>query len=190
MPVVEARGLGVRHRKEWIFKDIDFEADEGELVALTGPAGSGRTSLLLALAGRLRTSAGTVRCDGPAALGLVAGVHEPEPALTVAENLRERRLLLGRRARPGATVEPPFGLRPDARVARLTPYPRQLLGLALALLGGPRLIVVDDVDQGLDTSERAALWEVLAQVAAEGPAVVASCRESASTRVFTLKEGK
>ncbi|GAB7043258.1 MULTISPECIES: ATP-binding cassette domain-containing protein [Catenuloplanes] len=185
MPVVEARGLGVRHRREWIFRDVDVDVDEHELCALTGPPGSGRTSLLLALAGRLRVDAGTLCRSGPAALALVPGVHEPEPALTVAEQLRERALLLGRRDRP----ETPFGLDPAARVARLTPYRRQLLGLALARLGEPRLIVADDVDLGLDAVERAALRDVLASVAAAGPAVIVTCREALDQDIRTFSTG-
>src|SRR5689334_23634817 len=86
MPVVTARGLGLRTRRGWIFRDVDLDVKQGELVALTGPSGSGRTSLLLALAGRFVTNRGTIERRGPAALGYVPDVSEPEPGLTVAEH--------------------------------------------------------------------------------------------------------
>ncbi|MFD9598294.1 hypothetical protein ACFWA9_36795, partial [Kitasatospora sp. NPDC059973] len=52
-----------------------------------GPAGSGRTSLLRTVAGGFPHSHGELRRQGPAALGQVAGVHEPDPTLTVAEHI-------------------------------------------------------------------------------------------------------
>src|SRR5690349_4327357 len=96
MTVVSARGLGMRTRRGWIFRPVDLDANAGDLVALTGPSGSGRTSLLLALAGRFATNHGTVTRTGTAALGYVRDVTDPEAGLTVAEHVEERLLLLGR----------------------------------------------------------------------------------------------
>ncbi|MDO3700623.1 ATP-binding cassette domain-containing protein [Micromonospora sp. C28SCA-DRY-2] len=202
MVVVEASGLGLRTRRGWVFRDVDLTAAAGELHAVTGPPGSGRTSLLLALAGRFPTSDGRLRRHGPAALGQVAGVHEPDPALTVAEHVRERLLLLGpapgrrRRLAPvaaararrayrrealataleGAGFADDAPLDPDIRGRDLTPVQRQVLGLVLATLSGPSLIVADDVDAGADAPERAWLWSALGRLAEQGYAVVASAR--------------
>ncbi|MGK5445149.1 ATP-binding cassette domain-containing protein [Micromonospora sp. URMC 105] len=201
MKIVEARGLGLRTRRGWVYRDVDLTAEAGELHAVTGPPGSGRTSLLLALAGRFPHNEGTLRTRGPAALGQVAGVHEPDPALTVAEHIQERLLLLGpvpRRRRqlvPVAAVRARRAYRrdafaaaisgagftdvpldPDVRGRDLTPQQRQVLGLVLATLSGPSLIVADDVDAGSDAPERAWLWAALARLAGQGYAVVASAR--------------
>ncbi|SCE64471.1 ABC transporter ATP-binding protein [Micromonospora mirobrigensis] len=200
--VVEASGLGLRTRRGWVFRDVDLTAAEGELHAITGPPGSGRTSLLLALAGRFPVGEGRVLRHGSAALGQVAGVHEPDPALTVGEHIQERLLLLGpvpRRRRQlvpvaavrarrayrrdafataisgaGFTGDVPFD--PDTRGRDLTPLQRQVLGLVLATLSGPKLIVADDVDSGSDAPERAWLWAAMARLAEQGYAVVASAR--------------
>ncbi|MFE5210719.1 ATP-binding cassette domain-containing protein, partial [Streptomyces sp. NPDC056600] len=110
---VAARGLGVRGPRGWAFRGVTFEAGPGTLVAVTGPTGSGRTALLLALTGRMRTAEGTARVAGlelprrTARVRRVSGVaHMPgvtdlDPALTVAEHLRER-ALVGRRGGGGA----------------------------------------------------------------------------------------
>lgn len=210
MKIVEASGLGLRTRRGWVYRDVDLTAEAGELHAVTGPPGSGRTSLLLALAGRFPHTDGELRRRGPAALGQVAGVHEPDPTLTVAEHIQERLLLLGpvpRRRRqlvPVAAVRARRAYRRDAFAAAisgagftdapldpsrygrdLTPVERQVLGLVLASLSGPSLIVADDVDAGSDAPERAWIWAALSRLADQGYAVIASARavEPGSTAI-------
>jgi ABC-2 type transport system ATP-binding protein len=175
MAVVTAQGLGLRTRRGWVFRDVDLTVEPGELVALTGPAGSGRTSLLLALAGHFRTNAGTVTRQGRAGVGLVPGLNEPERGLTAAEHARERLLLLGLPNRPVDLPVPVTALGRD-----LSPYQRQRLMLRLAEIGTPSLIVADDVDAGLSSDERAWLWSALEDLAERGYAVVVTCREPIS----------
>ncbi|MEV0001947.1 ATP-binding cassette domain-containing protein [Micromonospora sp. NPDC050980] len=201
MKIVEAGGLGLRTRRGWVYRDVDLTVHSGELHAVTGPPGSGRTSLLLALAGRFPHSHGELRRHGPAALGQVAGVHEPDPTLTVAEHITERLLLLGpvprrrRRLVPVAALRARRAYRRDAYAAAiagagftdaplhpdrygrdLTPADRQVLGLVLASLAGPSLIVADDVDAGADRPERQWIWAALQRLAGQGYAVIASAR--------------
>jgi ABC-2 type transport system ATP-binding protein len=185
-PVVEAHGLGLATRRGWVFRDVDLEVYPGELVAITGAAGSGRTSLLLALAGRFVTGHGTLRRGGPAALGYVPGVAVPEAGLTVAEHVEERLLLVGRapwrhgkRRRLVARCLGDGGYPgdPDRLVRELDTYHKHRLGLVLARVERPRLVVVDDADADLSAAERADLWAALRELAGEGVAVVAACRE-------------
>ncbi|GHJ49603.1 hypothetical protein Cs7R123_69450 [Catellatospora sp. TT07R-123] len=93
--VLRARGLGLRTRRGWVFRDLDLAVRPGELIALTGPAGGGRTSALLALGDRFQTGAGSREASGRTAFALVPGVNDPDPALTAAEHVAERRRLLG-----------------------------------------------------------------------------------------------
>ncbi|HEX8629423.1 MAG TPA: ATP-binding cassette domain-containing protein [Catenuloplanes sp.] len=187
MPVLTADGVGLRGRRGWLVRDVELRIGSGEIVVITGPPGSGRTSLLLALADRFRLNAGRVIHAGTVALGHVAGVHEPDPALTVAEHVRERLLLLGRPLAHASTVlhEDAFDLDPRLTGAQLTPYQRQLLGLALARLSFPRLIALDGIDVGLDPDEQEALWAVLGARAAAGTAFLATSRALAGDRPAT-----
>src|SRR5699024_4645718 len=57
-------GLGVRGSKGWAFRDVDLQARIGDLVAITGPSGSGRSALLLTIAGRMRPTAGSIEVVG------------------------------------------------------------------------------------------------------------------------------
>ncbi|MET7762039.1 ATP-binding cassette domain-containing protein [Streptomyces sp. NPDC005393] len=105
---VTAEGLGVKGSRGWAFRGVDITAEPGALIAVEGPSGSGRTSLLLTLTGRMRPSAGQgtlgdlrvpqqmARIRRISALAHVPGVTELDPVLTVAEHLRERALLLRR----------------------------------------------------------------------------------------------
>jgi ABC-type multidrug transport system ATPase subunit len=182
--------LSLRGPRGWVYRDVTFAAAPGELVAVEGPPGSGRTSLLLTLAGRMKPSSGTARIDGHdlrrqlyevqriAALALVPRVSTLEPGLTVAEQFRERELLSLRfRVTPqtAAALEAWLGVAVTTLVRDLDTCRRHLLGLAMALVGSPRLIVADDVDAGLHVSEQVLLWERLALVARRGITVVASC---------------
>ncbi|GAA1385493.1 ATP-binding cassette domain-containing protein [Catellatospora chokoriensis] len=175
--LLRAEGLGLRTRRGWVFRDLDLVVHAGELVTLTGPAGGGRTSALLALGGRFRTSHGTLT-RGRTAFGLVPGVNEPEPALTVAEHVGERLRLLGlarpwhRRGRHALLAG-----ESDDLVRELSPLDRHRLMIKLALLEDPDVLLIDDIDVGLTPAETRTL---LSDLDATGRAVVAVCRDSAT----------
>ncbi|WP_166029449.1 ABC transporter ATP-binding protein [Streptomyces chilikensis] len=128
-PGVVARGLGVKGPRGWAFRDVTFEAEPGALVAVTGPSGSGRTALLLTLTGRMRPAEGSARVAGLAlpkrmaevrrvtGVAHVPGVTDLDPALTVAEHLRERALVGRRYGGPAADVVRGLLRSPRARAA-------------------------------------------------------------------------
>ncbi|BCJ42423.1 hypothetical protein GCM10010168_08350 [Actinoplanes ianthinogenes] len=182
MAVLSATGAGVRHHKRWLVRDLDLTVEAGETVAVVGPPGSGRTSTLLMLARRLRSSAGTVAVSGTAVLAHVAGVTDPEPVFTVLEHVEERLALLGRPRREAGAV-PLHGLEPGLRGRELTPYQKQVLGLVLAGLAKPAVIALDGVDAGLDARERGELWGLLGELTAGGLAVLVTAREVDPARV-------
>ena len=183
MPVLTAAGAGVRHRRRWLFQDLDVSVEPGEIVAIVGPPGSGRTTVLLALSHRFKLSAG--RVTGAAALGWVPDVTSPEPVLTVIEHVRERLLLTGRNPREAGQV-PLLGLDPQIKGYELSPFQRQLLGLVLARLERPRVIALDAVDEGLDAGETRELWTRLESIAEDGIAVLVTAREVDPGRVSTV----
>ncbi|MGI5351897.1 ATP-binding cassette domain-containing protein [Streptomyces sp. CA-250714] len=211
---VSAEDFGLDGPRGPVFDGVSFTAQAGSLIAVTGPSGSGRTCLLLALTGRMKASRGHAKVAGHplpkrlaavrriSALGPVPGVNDLDPALTVTEQLRERVLLQRRfdsplrallrprkeraaasRARLEAALET-AGLDLDAlpkggrTAVRDLDRPTELrLAVALALLGEPRLLAVDDVDLKLSESERGDAWGLLRAVAEEGTTVLAVCSE-------------
>ncbi|MEU7021041.1 ATP-binding cassette domain-containing protein [Streptomyces sp. NPDC046203] len=212
---VVADGFGLKGPRGWAFRGITFEAAPGSLVAIEGPSGSGRTCLLLALSGRMKPTEGHADVAGLrlprkmaavrrlSALGPVPGVSDLDPALTVAEHLRERALLqrrfdgslkmllrspAERRAAARARIDTALaaaGLDLDSlekgertSVRDLERLEALRLSVALALIGRPRLLALDDTDLKLSDADREEAWALLRSVAASGVTVLAVCSEA------------
>ncbi|MEU3367122.1 ATP-binding cassette domain-containing protein [Streptomyces pseudogriseolus] len=217
---VVADGLGLKGPRGWAFRDVSADAAPGALIAVTGPSGTGRTCLLLALTGRMRPTEGRAVVGGlelprrmaavrrRSALAHVAGVTDLDPALTVAEHLREQELLSrrfggARGALPGPRrlIRPRAERREERRrrvdealaaaglglgalpkggrtaVRDLERVEALRLSLALALLGRPRLLGIDDADLKLSAAEREEVWTLLRSVSGTGVTVLAVCSE-------------
>lgn len=202
--MITAEGYGLRGPRGRVFGGVSFSAPTGTLIAVEGPSGTGRTCLLLALTGRMKANEGRAEVHGhslpghlPAvrrisALGPVDGISALEPALTVAEHLRERVLLqrrfVSRAARDRADVAAALGaagLELDSLVKGERTAVRDLerlealrLGVALALLARPRVLGIDDVDHKLGDTDREQAWSMLRSVAGTGVTVLGVCTEA------------
>jgi ABC-2 type transport system ATP-binding protein len=184
MTVLRASGLGLRA----VFTDLTLEVPAGAVVALCGPAGSGRSMALLALAGRAATTEGELLVGGATrsaeirrlvAVARIGGAVELEPDLTAGDHIRERTLLGGVSDRDPGGLLGPFRDVAGTPVRDLSRLDVLLLSVALAAMDDPAVLVVDDVDLGLDDADRARAWTALLRVAADGPAVVAAATEPA-----------
>ncbi|PSK97180.1 ABC transporter family protein [Murinocardiopsis flavida] len=192
---VDAERLTLRTGEGQVYTGVDLSARPGTLTALRADAGEGRTALLLTLAGRMRPTSGSLTVDGHAlpakarqvrrisALGLSEGVNDLDERLRVREQLNERLLLRLRTAtrplRASALLAAGLdGIDPRRLVRDLSTAERRRLGIALALLDEPRLLLVDDVDAGLDPEHQAALWGTLADLADSGLTVIAACADT------------
>lgn len=188
---VTAGGLTVRGPYGVIFDGVELTVDAGELLVVHGPARSGRTTLLLALTGRHRLTAGVVDV-GPyrlpqdaAGVRRVVAVAQAEPAagleghLRVAEAIEEARIV-GRVRPPELDAALEFlALDPPRRalVDDLDPADRTLLAVALAWAQRPPVLVVDDADAGCPPPQRARVWDALVRLAGEGCTVLAGAHE-------------
>ncbi|MGW3291888.1 ATP-binding cassette domain-containing protein [Streptomyces sp. NPDC001002] len=212
---VTARDLGLKGPRGWAFRGISLDAEPGSLIAIEGPSGSGRTCLLLALTGRMRSTEGSATVGEwrlpkqlaavrhVSGLAHVPGVTDLDPALTVGEHLRERALLQRRFGdslrgllRPRAERATETRLRIDSALAAagldLEALPKGArtavrdlerlealrLSVALALVGRPRLLGIDDTDLKLADAERAEVWALLRSLTASGTTVLAVCGEA------------
>lgn len=188
---IHAEDLGLRTRRGWVFRHASFEVPGGTLASIAGPAHSGRSALLLSVAGRMRPTEGSVTIDGidvtsdrdrarqAVGVGLFEGLNDLERDLTVADHVRQELTLhpeIGRDVDTSSLLrEVGLAVDPGTLVEDLTPLEGTLLGVALALVGSPAAIVVDDADRDLGSAERAILWHTLGHIAGGGTTVLATC---------------
>jgi len=180
-PLVAADGLGLRGRRGWIYQDVDLRLPAGLPTAVTGQAGSGRSMLLLTLAGRATPTTGSLTVAGESDRGkirdlvavarITAGV-ELEPDLRVVEHIREAELLTGGHYRSALGLE----LEPTTLVADLAADDAVLFAVAVALTGKPKVIVVDDVDIRATPAQQRRIWTAFG---ATGCTVIASTVDGA-----------
>ncbi|HEV2372075.1 MAG TPA: ABC transporter ATP-binding protein [Streptosporangiaceae bacterium] len=172
-PVVSVRGLVKRYGSQEAVKGIDLDVRRGEIFAFLGPNGAGKTTTVEILEGFRQRTAGEVSVLGhdPASaggdwrdrVGVVLQESEAEPGLSVRECLA---LYAGFYRAPrdiDETIEL-VGLTGKVRTlaTRLSGGQRRRLDFALALIGDPELIFLDEPTTGFDPSARRAAWEVVA----------------------------
>src|ERR1700710_18910 len=182
--VVEVRDLVVRRRRVQAIRGLSFATSPGEVTGLLGPSGCGKSTLMRAIVGVQIVTSGTVEVLGlPAGdkrlrdrIGYVTQAPSVYDDLTVGENLRFFARVLGV---PGAEVDRcieavDLGSNRDQVVDRLSGGQRSRVSLAVALLGSPELLVLDEPTVGLDPVLRRDLWSMFHDLADAGTAVLVS----------------
>lgn len=193
---------------------VSFEVRAGEVTGLLGPNGAGKSTLMSLVAGLLPVQRGRLLVQGrshdpssppqPGMRGTVALAPQTDafyPMLGVRENLAcfaATQGLSGRLARDridDALARVQLQAQAGQRAGRLSGGMRRRLNLAIALLGRPRLLLLDEPTAGVDPQSRAFLLGTLAEVVAEGAAVLMSSHligevESLAARVVILDHGR
>lgn len=188
--------------------DAWFELGQGEIACLIGPDGAGKSTLLGLAAGRLRPNAGVVRVEGePAhhpAVRFIVGLAPRDPAFPPGLSAREVLTYAARchgsgRARDGLVREVIElagleGVRGRRATDLALPDARRLL-LALAAMGGRRVLLLDEPFAGLDAVTRRDLGERVQRLVAAGASVLLSSSdpiglEALVDRVFVLRAGR
>ncbi len=171
-PVIRVRGLEKRYGEHEAVRGIDLEVHRGEIFAFLGPNGAGKTTTVEILEGFRQASDGSVEVLGQdpwrapgswrARLGIVLQESGAEPGLTTRECVA---LYAGYYPAPRNIDETLalVGLSEQAaeRAAKLSGGQRRRLDVALALIGDPELIFLDEPTTGFDPSARRAAWEVV-----------------------------
>ena len=163
--------------------DVSLHIQEGEVYGLLGPNGAGKSTTLKMICGMLRPTSGEMlfggrpwRRDDLYAIGSLIEEAPLYPNLTARENLRVRTTLLGLPERRIDEALEAAGLTDTGRkrAGRFSMGMRQRLGLALALLARPRLLVLDEPTNGLDPIGIEELRDQVRGFAAAGTTVLVS----------------
>jgi ABC-2 type transport system ATP-binding protein len=195
---LSATGLTKRYGARVALREVSFAAAPGELVAVIGPNGAGKTTLLSILAGIQRPDAGEVTRP-PRDIGWVPQQPAVYSKLSVAENLRlfARLEKVPDSAAVVARMLEQTGLvgRADDELQALSGGNRQRVNIAIGLLAGPPVLLLDEPSASLDPRQRARLWEFVGAQAACGTAVIFSTHdvqeaERYADRVLVLADGE
>ncbi|NLT55451.1 MAG: ABC transporter ATP-binding protein [Actinomycetales bacterium] len=202
-PVVRAEHLGRRYGDVVALDGVSIEIPAGQLVGLLGPNGAGKTTLLQLLAGLRRPTSGSVEVLGgdprrpsvrsglgvtPQDTGLPATLRVSEVIEFVASHFTD--------PEPTGELLERFGLGglTGRQTGGLSGGQRRRLVLALAFVGRPRLVLLDEPTTGLDVESRLSLWQAVRDYHAEGGTVLLTSHyleeiEALAERVVVLGTG-
>ena len=208
MPLLEMSGVTAAYGASKALFGVDLAVEEGEVLALMGRNGMGKTTTIRVACGMLPAREGRITFDGrdvtrwPShriarlGLGLVPEGRRCFAPLTVEENLVAA-------ARPGpwdfaalAELFPRLSERRDQRAASLSGGEQQMLAIGRALMTNPRLLILDEATEGLAPVVRQEIWAAIRRLKAEtGLAIVVvdkSLRELAQVadRAVILERGR
>jgi len=206
-PAIEVRGLVKRYGGRAVVDGIDLEVRSGEIVALLGPNGAGKTTTIEIVEGYRRADGGTVRVldtdtasGGPALrarVGLMLQGSGLDPRSTPREAIglyarffeapRDPAELLATVGIGGAVAR--------TRIRRLSGGERQRLALALALVGGPEVLLLDEPTAGMDPEAKRTTRALVAGVRDGGAAILLTTHDLADVerladRVVILARGQ
>lgn len=202
-------GVNTFYGKSHVLKDVTLEVAKGEVVALLGRNGSGRSTTLKTIMGVVPPKTGTIRLDGapierrnPFTLARRGIAFVPEdrrifPNLTVAENLR----LAALSGRKGPWTEKRifdyFAVLGERRnsLARLSGGEQQMLAIARALIANPEIILLDEPMEGLAPMIARSVEEVVRNIKSEGHTILlveqnAEVAMSLADRGYILSNGR
>lgn len=181
---IEARGLTVVRGSRTVLKGLDFTVEPGRITGLLGPSGCGKSTLMRAVVGTQAKVTGTLDVLGRPAghptlrprIGYVTQAPSVYTDLTVRQNLDYFAAILqpGRRHRDArreavtrAVTEVDLTSHADDLAGTLSGGQRTRVSLAVALLGTPELLVLDEPTVGLDPVLRRDLWNLFHRLAAD-----------------------
>lgn len=182
-PVIEVSELRKSYGGRPVVDGVSLAVEEGEIFGVLGPNGAGKTTTVECVAGLRVPDAGRVRVTGldpaddhdkvAAVLGVQLQQSELQGRLTVREALRMYASFYPRPLDWGPLVER-LGLEPllGSRFGKLSGGQKQRLFVALALIGGPRVVILDELTTGLDPRARRDTWQLVEDVRASGVTVL------------------
>jgi len=181
MTVIEVGNLRKRYGDTVAVRDVSFAVEQGEIFGILGPNGAGKTTTVECIAGLREPDAGTIRVLGrephDAELRRLVGVQLQESQLQDKLAVREvLELYSAFYPRPvdwrALARELGLGDKLDTRYGKLSGGQKQRLSIALALIGDPRIAILDELTTGLDPQARRDTWDLIESIRDRGVTVL------------------
>ena len=201
---IAIQDLTVAKQGRPVLSDVTLAVERGKVTGLIGPSGSGKTTLLRAIIGVQKPGVGEVTVLGVRAgnkslrsrIGYVTQSPAIYPDLTVVQNLRYFGSLAQATRQDVDIVISKVQLTKQANqlAGNLSGGQKARVSLAVALLGQPELLILDEPTVGLDPLLRAELWDMFADLASQGMTIVVSSHvmdeADRCDNLILLREGK
>jgi ABC-type multidrug transport system ATPase subunit len=179
-----------------VLRDVSFEVPRQSIVAVVGPNGSGKTTLVRLVAGLSIPTSGTVtlRTDRERPVGYLPQSPSFLPTATVGETIAFYQSLLDADPDPEAALaRVGLGDVSGRRVVNLSGGMRRLLGLAVAMLGRPQVLVLDEPTSGLDPAMTDRFFGIVRQLQEDGTTVLVTTHRLSqledATKLLVLNRG-
>jgi len=176
MAIIEVSDLGKRYGPRVAVDSVSFEVAEGEIFGVLGPNGAGKTTTVECVAGLRTPDRGTVAVLGqrPADVRASIGVQLQDSELPERMRVSEALSLFSSFYPAPADWSERLGLTEHLGVefGRLSGGLKQRLSIALALIGSPRVAILDELTTGLDPQARRDTWSVIEEVRAAGVTIL------------------
>ena len=215
-PIIEVTNLERSFGGVPVLTDVSFSIEPGEVVALAGENGAGKSTIFKIITGQIRPDKGTIRVDGEIVerldtqksrelgIGIVPQELAPYPELTVYENLfvgRERKTALGTLDRSGMISEASemlevFGVAIDPRIkmGELSTALTQIVEIVKATTWGAKVILLDEPTSSIPEQEVKRLYDIVHALRDRGVAMMYTTHRMAeiqeiATRVLVMRDG-
>ena len=202
---IEVRGLKKNYGDIAAVRDVDLIVETGEILAFLGPNGAGKTTTIEILEGFRNRTAGEVQVLGEdpqrasrawrERIGVVLQESEPDGDLTALETLELYAAYYRNPRVPGEVLElVGLGSHGDQRTDKLSGGQQRRLDLALALIGNPELVFLDEPTTGFDPSARRESWEMIENLRSLGVTVLLTTHymdeaQQLSDRIAVIADG-
>ncbi|MFM1620477.1 ABC transporter ATP-binding protein [Streptococcus mutans] len=200
--VISVSNLSKQFKAKKVLRDISFEVNEGDCIALIGPNGAGKTTLMSCMLGDIKTSSGQVLFKGQ------KNKPKAQVAVLLQENtipsvLKVKELIAFFReiADDSLTEEEIRQLlqfsdqQYEQLAGKLSGGQRRLLAFILCLIGKPKVLFLDEPTAGMDTSTRQRFWEIVHDLKENGTTILYSSHyieevEHTADRILVLHQGQ
>jgi len=201
---IKLEGVSKYFDSAQVLQAVSLQVQKGELVALLGENGAGKTTLISTILGLFKTDAGTISIFGhkPGDDGAKQQIGAMLQSASLPDRLKviEQVRLFASYYRASRDIEEVVTLAKidsflEQRIGTLSGGQKQRLLFALALIGNPDVLILDEPTVGLDSDSRRLFWECIQQLKSEGTAIILTTHyldeaEALADRVVLLHHGK
>jgi ABC-type branched-subunit amino acid transport system ATPase component len=209
--LLDVNGIDVGYGRAMVLHDVSLALKNGEMVFIVGRNGAGKTTLLKTIGGIMKPAKGSIRYEGQDTLNLnaeklarrgirfVAQDKKVFTHLTVRDNLQLAAYASGEKmtdaVRKATSIYPDLSRFMESKAGRLSGGQREILLIGRALVGSPRLLLIDEPTEGLAAIVIEDITRILNQLKAENVSAIIveqnlSLVSRLADRIYVMKEGK